>query len=153
MIRQHRRPQAIPHRSRADKAVRATGYLLAAVIVLGSATYLLASAVAPRVVPATTDSLDIVASMSGFSQNEVRVKRGVPVTIRLTSVDNRYHPDGGGQHQWAVDKLGLNLIAPPMGSNTITFTPDAPGVYTFYCDVCCGGRENPAMQGTLLVEV
>ena len=74
------------------------------------------------------------------------------MTIRLTSTDNRYHPDGGGQHQWAVDELGLNLIAPPMGSNAITFTPDSPGIYTFYCDVCCGGRDNPVMQGTLLVE-
>ena len=24
--------------------------------------------------------------------------------------------------------------------------------YTFYCDICCGGRANPSMQGTLIVE-
>lgn len=90
--------------------------------------------------------------MGGFSQDEVRVKAGEPITIRLTSLDNRFHTDGGGQHQWAVDELGLDLIAPPLGSSWVTFTPDEPGVYSFYCDICCGGRANPTMQGTLIVE-
>ncbi|OUC09382.1 cytochrome C oxidase subunit II, partial [Litorilinea aerophila] len=75
-----------------------------------------------------------------------------PVTIRLRSLDNQYHTDGGGQHQWAVDELNVSVIAPPLGSNTITFTPTEPGEYQFYCDICCGGRANPNMQGTLIVE-
>jgi cytochrome c oxidase subunit II len=74
------------------------------------------------------------------------------VTIRLTSLDNQYHTDGGGQHQWAVDELGVNIIAPSLGSSYATFTPVEPGVYEFYCDICCGGRANPSMQGKLIVE-
>jgi len=90
--------------------------------------------------------------MSGFSADVIRVRAGEEVTIRLTSLDNQYHTDGGGQHQWAVDELGLNVIAPARGSETLSFTPDQLGVYTFYCDICCGGRANPTMQGTLIVE-
>jgi heme/copper-type cytochrome/quinol oxidase subunit 2 len=91
--------------------------------------------------------------MGGFSQSEIRVKAGEPITIRLTSLDNRYHTDGGGQHQLAVDELDLDVIAPPLGSSWVTFMPDEPGVYPFYCDICCGGRANPTMQGRLVVEV
>lgn len=90
--------------------------------------------------------------MGGFSQAEIRVKAGKPVTVRLTSLDNSHHTDGGGQHQWAVDELGVSIVAPPLGSNWATFTPLESGVYTFYCDICCGGRANPTMQGKLIVE-
>jgi len=90
--------------------------------------------------------------MGGFSVMELRVKAGQPVTVRLTSLDNSHHTDGGGQHQWAVDEFKASVVAPPEGSNTVTFTPDKPGTYTFYCDICCGGRANPTMQGKLIVE-
>lgn len=90
--------------------------------------------------------------MSGFSVEEVRVKSGEAVTVRLTSLDNSHHTDGGGKHQWAVDELGVSIVAPPEGSSYATFTPTQPGQYTFYCDICCGGRANPSMQGTLIVE-
>lgn len=90
--------------------------------------------------------------MGGFNRQEIRVKAGEPVTVRLTSLDTPYHTDGGGKHQWAVDELGVSIVAPPKGSESATFAPDKPGVYTFYCDICCGGRANPSMQGTLIVE-
>lgn len=90
--------------------------------------------------------------MSGFDTSEICVKAGQPVTVHLTSLDNSHHTAGGGKHQWAVDELGVSIIAPPEGSNYATFTPRAPGTYTFNCDICCGGRANPSMQGTLIVE-
>jgi heme/copper-type cytochrome/quinol oxidase subunit 2 len=96
--------------------------------------------------------IDVEASMSGFDQKEIHVKAGRPVTIRLTSLDNSHHTDGGGKHQWAVDELGVEVIAQPESSNTITFTPDKAGTYTFYCDICCGGRANPTMNGQIVVE-
>jgi hypothetical protein len=43
-------------------------------------------------------------------------------------------------------------VAPPLSSNAATFTPVKAGVYEFYCDICCGGRANPTMQGRLIVE-
>jgi cytochrome c oxidase subunit II len=96
--------------------------------------------------------IDLSASMSGFDQKEIHVKVGQPVTIRLTSLDNQHHTDGGGKHQWAVDELSVDIIAQPESSNTMTFTPEKAGTFTFYCDICCGGKANPTMNGQLIVE-
>ncbi len=127
-------------------------FIVIALFVLGASSYLLASAVSSKMPPPDAKIIDVSADMSGFSMKEIRVKAGQPATIRLTSLDNSAHTDGGGKHQWAVDDLKVNIVAPPEGSNWATFTPTKPGTYTFYCDICCGGRANPTMQGTLVVE-
>jgi heme/copper-type cytochrome/quinol oxidase subunit 2 len=102
--------------------------------------------------PMAGNVIDLTADMAGFSQKEIRVKAGQAVTVRLESLDNSHHTDGGGKHQWAVDELGVDIIAQPLSTNYATFTPDKPGEYTFYCDICCGGRANPTMNGKLIVE-
>lgn len=136
-----------------ERRARSVAYGFVALVILGLATYLLGKGFTAPLLPyARGNVIDIQADMGGFSVSEVRVKAGEPVTIRLTSLDNQYHTDGGGQHQWAVDEFGVSVIAPPKGANMVTFTPDKPGSYTFYCDICCGGRANPTMQGTLIVE-
>lgn len=150
MSSRHRPPRAVQYTP--SRQVRTAAFSVIVLVVLGVAAYLLLSAFTPRTPLPSANTIDISASMGGFSQNEVRVKAGESITIRLTSVDNRYHTDGGGQHQWAVDELGISVIAPPLGNNAVTFTPETPGTYTFYCDICCGGRANPSMQGTLVVE-
>lgn len=146
-----------PHRHhvtrRADKTFRLLAYALATIILFGTIGTILASGGNPRITPTFGTTVEITASMSGFSQNTIRAKAGEEVRLRLTSLDHPYHEDGGGQHQWAVDELNVNLIAPPLGSETATFVVEQPGVYTFYCDICCGGRESPTMQGTLVVEI
>ena len=114
--------------------------------------YLFKAFYRPAPPPLAGNVIDVSASMSGFDQKEIRVKVGEPVTIRLTSLDNQHHTDGGGKHEWAVEELGLDLITQPESSNTITFTPDKAGTYTFYCDICCGGKANPTMSGQLIVE-
>lgn len=102
--------------------------------------------------PAGGDVVAIKGTMGGFSTDVIRAKAGRPLTVQLTSVDTRFHTDGGGKHQFAIDALGVNIVAPPQGTAEATFTPARPGVYDYYCDVCCGGRANPAMQGKLIVE-
>jgi len=102
--------------------------------------------------PTGANVVEIKGTMGGFSTEVIRAKAGRPLTVRLTSVDTRFHTDGGGKHQFAIDALGVNIIAPPEGTREVTFTPPAPGVYEYYCDVCCGGRANPTMQGKLIVE-
>jgi cytochrome c oxidase subunit 2 len=133
--------------------IRKTIFSVVIVGVLGLAGYFLVSAFfRPPPPPMAGNVIDIAAGMDGFDQKEVHVKVGEVVTIRLTSLDNSHHTDGGGKHQWAVEELGLDIITQPEKSNYITFTPDKPGSYTYFCDICCGGRANPTMSGTLIVE-
>ncbi|HLO29152.1 MAG TPA: cupredoxin domain-containing protein [Anaerolineales bacterium] len=106
----------------------------------------------PAPPPVAGNVIDMAASMSGFDKTEIHTKVGQAVTIRLTSLDNEHHTDGGGKHQWAVDELGVNVIAQPESSNSVTFTPKKAGTYTFYCDICCGGRANPTMNGQIVVD-
>ncbi len=135
------------------KRLRVFAFVVIVVGVLGLAGLLLYSGFAqPQLAPLVGNVIDVAADMSGFNKDEIRVKAGQAVTIRLTSLDNSHHTDGGGKHQWAVDELDVNVVAPPEGSNTVTFTPEEPGTYTYYCDICCGGRANPTMQGILIVE-
>ena len=123
-----------------------------AVVVLGLAGILLFNAFYKPPLPVAKNVIDISADMGGFDKEEIRVKAGVPVTIRLRSLDNSHHNDGGGKHQWAVDQFNVNVVAPPEGTAMTTFTPTKPGTYVFYCDICCGGRANPSMNGKLIVE-
>ena len=132
--------------------LRVVAFAVVVLLVLGAAGYLVAAAFSPKTPPPAANVIDISADMGGFSRSEIRVKAGQPVTIRLTSLDNSAHTDGGGKHQWAVDEFKASVVAPALGSNVVTFTPDRPGEYTFYCDICCGGRANPTMQGKLIVE-
>ena len=135
------------------KRIRSVIFAVIVVGVLGLAGYYLKSAFfKPAPPPMAGNVVDIKADMGGFDQKEIHLKVGEPVTIRLTSLDNSHHTDGGGKHQWAVDELSMSIVAPPEGSNYATFTPDKSGEYTFYCDICCGGKANPTMNGKLIVE-
>ena len=136
-----------------QQRIRSAIFAVIVIGVLGLAGFYLKQAFfRPPPEPMAGNVIDLEASMSGFDQKEIRIKVGQPVTVRLTSVDNSAHTDGGGKHQWAVDELGVDLIAQPLSSNYVTFTPDQPGTYTFYCDICCGGKANPTMNGQLIVE-
>ena len=136
-----------------QQRIRSSIFGVIVIGVLGLTSFYLVKAFFRPAPPAMAGNvIDVAADMSGFDQKEIHVKVGQPVTLRLTSLDNEHHTDGGGKHQWAVDELGVDVIAPPEGSNYVTFTPDKPGTYTYYCDICCGGRANPTMSGQLIVE-
>ena len=138
---------------RRQETIRKAVFALVVIAVLSLAGFYLQQAffrLVPK--PMAGNVIDLEADMSGFNQKEIHVRVGRAVTIRLTSLDNSHHTDGGGKHQWAIDELGVNIIAEPESSNYVTFTPDKPGTYTFYCDICCGGRANPTMNGQLIVE-
>lgn len=114
----------------------------------------------PALLPASQGTLQtqtgatlvaVEADMSGLYPKVIYAKAGEPLTIQLTSLDTPYHMDGGGKHQFAIDDLDVNIIAEPKGMSSQTFTPDGPGEYEFYCDICCGGRANPTMVGRLVV--
>ena len=136
-----------------QKRIRTSIFVVIVVGVLGLTSFYLVKAFFRPAPPRMAGNvIDVVASMSGFDQKEIRVKVGEPVTVRLTSLDNEHHTDGGGKHQWAVDELGVDIVAQPESSNYMTFTPIKAGTYTFFCDICCGGKANPTMSGQLIVE-
>lgn len=104
--------------------------------------------------PAVTDTaaLQVHASMGGFDPSALTVKAGQPVKIELASMDSSAHSDGGGRHQFAIDELGLDFQVGPLSSKVFEFTaPTTPGTYSWYCNICCGGKENPTMRGKLTV--
>ncbi len=136
-----------------NQRIRMAGFAVVVIAVLSLAGFYLKQAFfRPPPPPMAGNVIDVAASMSGFDKTEIHVKRGQPVTVRLTSMDNSGHTDGGGKHQWAVDELGVNIIAQPERSSYVTFTPEKDGSYRFYCDICCGGKANPTMNGKLVVE-
>ncbi|MDL1894687.1 hypothetical protein FBQ82_00295 [Anaerolineae bacterium CFX7] len=132
----------------------AFGILL--LLVIFAVGYFLAPVFAPKASGVTQVGsgkiINIQAAMDGFDIPEIRAKVGEQISVNLTSLDNSMHSDGGGKHQFAIDELGVNLVAQPLSSNSTTFTATKPGVYTFYCDICCGGKANPTMNGKLVIE-
>lgn len=93
----------------------------------------------------------IEISMAGYNPPIIRAQAGEEITIQLVNPDNSAHSDGGGWHQFASDELNIDYKLAPKTSKTITLTIDESGEYEFYCDICCGGRENPDMQGKIIV--
>jgi plastocyanin len=128
---------------------RAITFGAIAVVVLGLAGYLLWRALAPG--PAVAADVKIQTTMGGFLPQVVRAKAGQPVTVQLINRDTRFHTDGGGWHQFAIDELGVNAKVGPESTQLVTFTPTREGTYEFYCDVCCGGKDSPSMRGRLEV--
>ena len=94
----------------------------------------------------------VAISMSGFSPSNLTARAGQEVKLQLVNKDNSLHTDGGGWHQFAIDDLGVDFKVPPLTVSDVSFTPDKPGTYDFYCGVCCGGKANPYMHGQLVVE-
>jgi cytochrome c oxidase subunit 2 len=97
-------------------------------------------------------ALQVHASMGGFDPETIAVKAGQTVRVELASMDTPLHSDGGGWHQFAIDELGIDWKVGPESSQVFEFrAPATPGTYSWYCDICCGGKENPSMQGKLTV--
>ena len=104
--------------------------------------------------PGATDgaAVQVHASMGGFDPPALSVKAGQVVKVELSSMDTSMHSDGGGWHQFAIDALDINWKVGPLTSKVFEFTaPATAGTYSWYCDICCGGKENPSMQGNLTV--
>jgi hypothetical protein len=71
---------------RKNTVARLIAFAVIVLLVLGAAGYLVAAAFSPRTPPPPANVIDVSADMGGFSRNEIRVKAGQPVTVRLTSL-------------------------------------------------------------------
>jgi plastocyanin len=111
--------------------------------------------VVTRLLPGTaTDvaAIQVSASMGGFEPPAMQAKAGSTVRVEFASTDTPFHSDGGGWHELAIEELGIDWKVAPQSRQVFEFTaPSEPGTYAFYCDICCGGKENPSMQGRLTV--
>ena len=102
--------------------------------------------------PADVSAVQVHASMGGFDPPALAIAAGQTLRVEFASMDGPFHSDGGGWHQFAIDALGIDWRVGPERSDVFELTaPAAPGEYSWYCDICCGGKENPSMRGTLTV--
>jgi len=102
---------------------------------LAVAACVTAAGVAPKTPPVQT--VDILAQRFNFTPEEIKVKKGVPVDLALTTLDRL--------HGFDVPGLGLRAQIVPGETTHVTFTPDKAGRFLFHCDVFCGeGHEDMA---------
>jgi len=90
--------------------------------------------------------------MAGFEPRELTVPAGREFQVQFINPDTRFHIDGGGWHQFRIDGTGIDVRIPLSTQPVVTLPPLTAGTYEFYCDVCCGGKQNPAMRGVLEVK-
>jgi uncharacterized cupredoxin-like copper-binding protein len=77
-----------------------------------------------------------------FEQQELRVKAGQMVALRLENHDDR-------EHSFDIDEFNVHVPIGPGQQGLALFTPDQGGTYTFYCSV---PGHRVTMVGTLVVE-
>ncbi|RTI12014.1 cupredoxin domain-containing protein [Thermus scotoductus] len=124
------------------------------VLVLGAVILVVAAALLVRpYIPSAVSPQGTVLriSMSGWQPNVVQAKAGKPVTLTVVNLDNSFHTDGGGWHNFVLVGQDLEVRIPPKRTSTFTFLLNRPGEYLFYCDLCCGGKDNPFMRGKVVV--
>lgn len=135
------------HRRR-SKGKMAYTILVALVLVVAAA---IVGAFYNRTTSKTATALPVRINMSGFTPGEIQAKAGEPIQIELINLDDAGHTDGGGWHNFVIESLNVSEKVAPTRRHVFTITPDKPGEYDFYCDICCGGKENPYMHGRLIV--
>lgn len=143
----HKRPQ----RRSSDLRLRIAIFAILAVAVVGGATY----ALWPKELATTdADPVDVTLriDMGGFTPPDLTAPAGRPIRLRIVNPDSSHHSDGGGIHGFTIVALGLDERVQPESTKVVTIPAAVPGEYAFYCDTCCGGKENPSMQGVLKIK-
>jgi len=133
------------HRTTSKKTKVLAGLAGLAVLAVAAALFL-----APYIKSAQSQAT-LKISMSGWSPAVINAKAGQPVVVTMINLDNQFHADGGGWHGFTVPAFDVNEPVPPKQTRTFTFTPTRAGKFVFYCDTCCGGKDNPFMRGKLIV--
>jgi cytochrome c oxidase subunit II len=87
--------------------------------------------------------IEIAAQRFSFSPSEVRLRKGEPVTVRVSSADVT--------HGLYLKPLGIDAEIQPGKTTEVTFTPQVAGRFTAICHHFCGaGHGN--MHMTFVVE-
>lgn len=88
--------------------------------------------------------VEVTAERFSFTPSEVKTKVGTTLEFRLRSDDTG--------HGFRILGTSINLRIPKRGQGveTVTFTPDKPGRYTFECSKLCGAGHS-FMRGVIIV--
>lgn len=144
-------PRNRPQRRSSNLRLRIAVFTVLALAVAGGAAY----ALWPKeLVTTDPDPVDVTLriDMGGFTPPNLTVPAGRQVRVRIVNPDNAHHSDGGGVHGFTIATLGVDARIQPETTEVVTIPAAAPGDYAFYCDTCCGGKENPSMQGVLTIK-
>jgi cytochrome c oxidase subunit II len=137
---------------RRSRLLGGAAFALIALLVLGAGVYLAGGVFfGQRDTTNVASAVPMRISMAGFDPAVIRARPGQTVTLDWWNTDGAMHLQGG-VHTMVSDTLGIRLELPAESRKTVTITaPMAPGDYDFWCDSCCGGKDNPKMHGTLHV--
>jgi plastocyanin len=132
--------------------IRVVAFLVVAALVVGVGGYMASSVfLGQRGAAASAGVIPMRISMDGYDPKTLDAKPGQTLTIDWWNTDGAMHLEGG-VHTLVSDALGIKMALPAESRKTITLTaPTTPGDYDFWCDSCCGGKDNPKMHATLHV--
>lgn len=100
----------------------------------------------PMPVPAPakkTVTFNMTAKQWAFEPSKITVSQGDDVVINIKSVDVH--------HSFVINAYGIDVDLEPNEPQTIRFTADKKGTFSFFCDVFCGAGHSD-MVGTMVVE-
>lgn len=86
--------------------------------------------------------LTLIATDIAYDLDTISAKVGQIVNIEFVN-------DGALEHNFIVDEFGINNLLQSGSSATLSFTPQEPGTYDFYCNVA--GHLEAGMMGALVV--
>jgi cytochrome c oxidase subunit 2 len=87
--------------------------------------------------------VEITAKRFGFVPEQITLKKGEPVTLRLHSEDVT--------HGFFMRKLKIDAEVEAGKTTDVTITPEVAGSYTTICDHFCGANHGN-MKMTIVVE-
>ncbi len=128
-----------------SKTKRTIAAFLTAIVLVAASTMLYLSTL--KTVPLDPSAQQVRISMAGWNPATLITKVGQPLKIDVMALDDAH----GAGHDFVIETLSINEY---VGSTQKVFSlpADAPGQYTFYCSLCCGGKDSPSMVGTYTVE-
>jgi plastocyanin len=152
-------PATRPRRSARSAAntkpskLRVAAFLVVAIAILAAGVYMAGNVFrAPNNTPAVAGAIAVSSGMDGFTPKTLDAKPGQTLTLDWSNKDDAAMLTNG-VHTLVSDALKVRLEDPAESTVTVTLTaPMTPGDYDFWCDSCCGGKDTPAMHGTLHVE-
>jgi nitrous-oxide reductase len=89
----------------------------------------------------------MTAIRSHFTPERLQLQAGDEVTLHITNVETAHD----ATHGFAIPVYGVNLSLEPGETETVRFTADEPGVFSYYCTEFCSAL-HLEMAGYMLVD-